>query len=131
MKNAVYLTQVPLEQIIPGTQVIYIPLHADHDPDHKDVEEGFVTSVRNDGRRVVVFVRFFRQRGSGLDLRTSNSSSSCDLHTLAFGCFRDQDTIDRMTSEALMQASLYWKPGMLDSLPMTQAIEQGADPGVS
>lgn len=52
----------------PGEQIAYIPLHADGDIEHPDVEFGFVTSQRGD----TVFCRYWR--GDLLDLRTKANS---------------------------------------------------------
>lgn len=43
-----------------GDQVLYIPGHAGGDPNHPDVEAGFVTSVTVSGE--TVFCRYWRDR---------------------------------------------------------------------
>ena len=130
-KKIVYLSELPFESILPGTQVLYLPGHVGEDLGHKDVEEGFVTSVRDTGEDRIAFVRFFRKRGTDYDLYTRSSSASCNLDRLILGGNRDQARINELASECLMQSNLYWKPGMASSVPMTQDQEQGADPGIS
>jgi hypothetical protein len=129
MEDLVYLTEVSLESIVPGTQVLYIPMHAGEDVTHDDVEEGFITSMRDNGTHRFAFVRFFLERGKGLELRSRDSSVSCDLWSLALGGDRDQAFVDKLAQKCLMQSNLYWKPGMASSIPMTQSLEQGADAG--
>ncbi len=60
-----------------GEQITYVPLHAEGDPNHKDAQHGFVTSVRNPGtRREIVFCRFWFDN-SHTELRTKANSEGC------------------------------------------------------
>lgn len=51
-----------------GTQIIYVPAHANGDPDHPDCVAGFVTSVQAG----FVFCRYWRR--DLVDLRTKANS---------------------------------------------------------
>lgn len=59
-----------------GEQIAYIPLHADGDIEHPDVEFGFVTSQRGD----TVFCRYWRH--DLLDLRTKANSEGTPVEML-------------------------------------------------
>ena len=50
-----------------GTQIIYVPTHANGDVDHPDCEAGFITSTVEDA----AFCRYWNKDGS---LRTVSSS---------------------------------------------------------
>jgi len=54
-----------------GTQIAYIPTHANGDINHPDVEFGFVTSTRND----VAFCRYWSKRNP-FELRTKANSEA-------------------------------------------------------
>ena len=60
-----------------GTQIAYIPTHADGDIRHPDVEFGFVTSVRNG----VAFCRYWRKCSLG-ELRTKANSEGTPIDVL-------------------------------------------------
>jgi len=64
-------------QYEPGDQIAYVPQHANGDLDHKDVEFGFVTSVRED----TVFCRYFRSRDSN-ELRTLSCSEGANAQSI-------------------------------------------------
>jgi len=57
------------EPIERGTQIAYIPMHADGDIGHPDVEFGFVTSVRGS----TAFCRYWSKSSPGV-LRTQANS---------------------------------------------------------
>ena len=60
-----------------GDQITYIPTHAEGDPNHKDAQHGFVTSVRHPGtKREIVFCRFWYD-DSHTELRTKANSEGC------------------------------------------------------
>ena len=56
----------------PGDQIAYVPIHAQGDIDHKDVEYGFVSSDKGD----YVFCRYWRNGQNGLALRTTANSEA-------------------------------------------------------
>jgi len=60
-----------------GTQIAYVPMHADGDLDHPDVEFGFITSVRDDA----AFCRYWRKGQAG-QLRTVANSELTPLDML-------------------------------------------------
>ena len=66
----------------PGTQIIYVPTHANGNPDHPDCEQGFVTSVRNN----MAFCRFWSKDDPG-QLRTKSNSEATPI-----GLIIEQDT---------------------------------------
>lgn len=59
-----------------GTQILYIPEHADGNEAHPDVEAGFVTSVR----RQVAFCRYWKK--NLVDLRTKSCSERTEMEDL-------------------------------------------------
>jgi hypothetical protein len=63
----------------PGTQIAYIPEHADGDITHGDVEFGFVTSERADG--AVHFCRYWVRKQPGV-LRTRANSEATPTSNL-------------------------------------------------
>ena len=60
-----------------GTQIVYIPTHANNDIQHSDVQFGFVTSVRDD----VAFCRYWRKHSLG-ELRTKANSEGTPIDML-------------------------------------------------
>ena len=60
-----------------GSQIAYIPNHADGDINHKDVQYGFVMSVKPNG----IFCRFFTNKKGGF-LRTTANSELCSEENL-------------------------------------------------
>lgn len=77
----------------PGTQIIYIPMHAQNDEDHPDVEEGFVTSQRGD----TVFCRYWSKYHSGL--RTMGNSEGTPIQFIKVKQTRPQNVIDDLLIE--------------------------------
>jgi len=71
-----------------GTQIIYVPDHADQDEDHPDCERGFVTSVRGD----VAFCRYWSKFHSGL--RTVSNSEATPIRNLVIRDTVPQEVID-------------------------------------
>lgn len=77
------------EELSRGTQIIYVPLHADGDESHEDAQEGFVTSVVN----TMAFCRFWsRQRPN--ELRTRVNSEAVPVHLLVVRDTRPQSRVD-------------------------------------
>jgi len=56
-----------------GTQIAYIPLHANGKITHPDVEVGFVTA---EGVAQTHFCRYWRKDRAGVELRTMANSES-------------------------------------------------------
>lgn len=75
-----------------GTQIIYVPTHAEGIPDHPDREPGFVTSVRGDH----AFCRYWSKYTPG-DLRTKANSESTPIN-----CLRIEDTVPQRKVEETM-----------------------------
>jgi len=61
-----------------GTQILYVPDHAEGDIYHKDCEEGFVTSVRKPG---IAFCRYW-SKTEPRQLRTTANSENTSLRNL-------------------------------------------------
>jgi hypothetical protein len=77
------------ETLRSGTQIIYVPDHAEGDADHPDCEHGFVTSVRGD----IAFCRYWSKSHSGL--RTVANSEATPIHNLVVQDTVSQARIDR------------------------------------
>jgi len=77
-----------------GTQIVYIPQHAEGDRNHKDVEEGFVTSVRGNS----AFCRYW-SKYDRYQLRTKANSESTSIRDLVIEATRTQDIIDEMLED--------------------------------
>lgn len=73
-----------------GDQIIYIPSHADG-PDHKDSEEGFVTSVRGDS----IFCRYWSKHDRNI-LRTLANSEATSPEDLILADTRHQNVINNI-----------------------------------
>lgn len=63
----------------PGTQVAYIPNHANGDINHVDVEFGFITGMSQDN--TFAFCRYW-SKNSEIALRTTCNSESTPLENL-------------------------------------------------
>lgn len=86
-------TRDSIDDLRPGTQVIYAPSHAEGDETHPDCEEGFVTSYNDE----FVFCRFWR--GHTNELRTRTNSEACHPRHLLIKDTRSQVVVDRMINE--------------------------------
>ena len=75
-----------------GTQIIYVPSHADG-PDHPDAEPGFVTS----GDDAFVFCRYWSKHYPG-ELRTKANSERTPTCALVV-----QDTVDQSLVEEMLE----------------------------
>lgn len=131
MTSIVWADEVPLESLVPGTQVLYVPTHASADVTHKDVEAGFITSLRVGVDKPFAFVRYFwgpKRAEHEYDLRTKNNGEATDLWHLVLRQHRDQTRINEMTRKVLMEANLYWEPGMVEPMPMTEELDMGYNP---
>lgn len=74
------------------SQIAYVPLHAEGNIKHPDVEFGFVTSVHTD--KGTAFCRFWRKEGKGL--RTVANSELCDLTSLVEHKSRTENQVRKM-----------------------------------
>ena len=83
----------------PGTQIAYIPLHAEGDINHPDVEFGFVVSKRGDAH----FCRYWR-RGHLGELRTVANSELTPTNNLVEYKSVSQDVVDNLVLGFLFQA---------------------------
>lgn len=79
-----------------GTQVAYIPSHADGDITHANVEFGFVTSVREDIG--IVFCRYWSQQDPN-QLRTRANSEATPLDNIVLHTLHPQEKIDRLLGQ--------------------------------
>ena len=62
------MEKATIRNVSKGTQIAYVPRHAEGNIKHKDVQFGFVTSKTQNG----AFCRYFRSDGKGL--RTTANS---------------------------------------------------------
>lgn len=58
-----------------GTQILYVPTHAEGDIRHPDIEAGFVTSVKGD----TVYCRYWRKDLSELRTKANSEGTPRDL----------------------------------------------------
>ena len=82
----------------PGTQIAYVPTHANGDLSHPDVEFGFVTSVRGD----VAFCRYW-SKGDGL--RTTANSEATPISLLVPHVFKSPRTV----ADAMKRIEAQWQ----------------------
>ena len=80
-----------LAKLQPGTQIIYVPTHAQEDISHPDCEEGFVTRVKN----THAFCRYWSKYRPG-ELRTKANSEATPLDCLVIRDTVPQEEVDRM-----------------------------------
>lgn len=76
-----------------GTQIIYVPTHAEGDIKHSDSERGFVTSSNS----LVVFCRYWSRQVVG-ELRTKMNSESTPIENLVV-----QNTVPQIRVEAALE----------------------------
>ncbi len=69
---------VTAKQLKKGTQIIYVPNHANGNRSHPDCERGFVTSIK--AKRATAYCRYWRKDLSGL--RTKANSEGTDFSHL-------------------------------------------------
>jgi len=74
----------------PGTQIIYVPMHAEGDTEHPDSEAGFVTSLRDD----FAFCRYWNKYHPG-ELRTKANSEATPFYCLVIQDTRPQAEVDQ------------------------------------
>lgn len=73
-----------------GVQIAYIPDHAEGNLKHRDVEYGFVTSVRDED---VAFCRYWSNANPN-ELRTKANSEATPIRNLVLFTFHIQSKID-------------------------------------
>ena len=77
----------------PGTQIIYIPMHADGNENHPDAERGFITSVHG----TYAFCRYWSKHKSGEELRTTANSERTPIAQLI-----EKDTVTQSMVDELV-----------------------------
>ena len=87
----------------PGTQIIYIPRHAEGDADHPDAETGFVTSMKTND---FAWCRYWSRHFPG-ELRTKANSELTSTAQLVTRDTVPQGVVDRRI------VKLYELPRML------------------
>ena len=87
----------PLDRLEEGEQVLYIPTHAEGDPKHDDVEEGFVMADKGE----TAFVRYFFRRSVSAagGLRTVANSESTPKAMLMRYVHHSQGEIDALVRQ--------------------------------
>jgi len=95
IKNAPRLCPIcnPQGVLKPGTQIVYTPLHAGDDIEHRDAERGFVTLARE----IDAFCRYWRRDGSGL--RTTTCSELTPIDRLVVYKTERAPTVRRLMRE--------------------------------
>ena len=76
----------------PGTQIIYVPIHADG-PKHPDAEEGFVTSMSGEYH---AFCRYWSKHNLIGSLRTTSCSECTPLDCIIVKDTHVQRDVDRL-----------------------------------
>lgn len=84
-----------IKELSRGTQVVYVPDHADGRLDHPNSEEGFVTSVKED--LGIAFCRFWSKHYDGL--RTQANSEACFAEDLVVKATQPQTRIDAILDD--------------------------------
>jgi hypothetical protein len=82
------------DELEPGTQILYIPMHADGDENHPDVEEGFVTSVRDD----IAFCRYWSKHYTD-SLRTTTCSEGTPIDRLKVKQTHSKSIVRRLLAQ--------------------------------
>ena len=80
----------------PGTQIIYVPMHAEGDTEHPDCQAGFVTSLRDD----FAFCRYWSKHHPG-ELRTKANSEATPLDCLVIQDTRPQAEVNQALKDVL------------------------------
>ena len=82
----------------PGTQIAYIPTHAEGNINHPDVEFGFVVSERDDNH----FCRYWRKSHLG-ELRTVANSELTPTYALVEHVSVSQELVDNLILSFILQ----------------------------
>lgn len=78
-------------EIVEGTQILYMPTHAKGNPKHKDVQEGFVTSIAPSNNSL--FCRYWSKYSPG-ELRTKANSELTDIRNIMVKDTHSQNDVD-------------------------------------
>ena len=84
------------KQLKPGTQILYVPNHAEGDLNHPDVEIGFVTSYRP--KTETVFCRYFSKHRRK-DLRTKANSEGTPLANIVIKDSAPQNYVNMLLAQ--------------------------------
>jgi hypothetical protein len=82
----------------PGTQIAYVPTHAEDNLTHPDVEFGFVTSERGDNH----FCRYWRKGHLG-ELRTTSCSELTPTYLLV-----EYESVPQAVVEKVVEELSLW-----------------------
>jgi hypothetical protein len=85
-----------IHQLKRGTQIAYVPMHADGNIQHRDVEFGFVTSIPE--HRRFIFCRYWRQGHLG-ELRTKANSEGTPIEYLEIHSSVDKALVEKALAE--------------------------------
>jgi len=88
------LVMINPASLLPGTQIIYVPNHADEDKTHPDCEFGFVTSIGDNH----AFCRYFFKENLGMgrtEPRTVANSEAAPFDNILVLDHMDQVYVDR------------------------------------
>lgn len=84
-------------QLVPLTQIAYVPQHAKGDLNHPDVQFGFVTSLHRDGENA--FCRYWSKYHSGL--RTLANSELTPIQHLVLYASRSSEEVAAAAKQIL------------------------------
>lgn len=107
-----------MKKLMPGTQIIYVPSHADG-IDHPDAEPGFVTSGVKKGN--AVFCRYWSKTHKGL--RTIANSEITPIDQLVIQDTREQSVVDKLMKELYPDQPN--QPGPASKTPFKDDIKRG------
>lgn len=102
------LQQIQRTLFSPGTQIIYVPSHAQDDIQHPDRETGFVTSIRKD----VAFCRYW-SKYSPRELRTKANSEATPFEYLVIKDTVPQENVDKILGSLCRRHRLPRKDKMM------------------
>ena len=90
-----------------GTQILYVPSHADGDENHPSVEAGFVTSMKPGSDKA--FCRYWLNRHRPSGLRTKDNSESTYMRNIVVKDTVPQKQVDAQIAKILEQV-VRWDP---------------------
>ncbi len=83
-----------------GTQIVYVPIHANGDVDHPDSQAGFITSLRPQFN--LVFCRYWRKNDFGR-LGTPANSEGIFINSVVIKDTVPQKLVDTKLAEILKE----------------------------
>ncbi len=92
------MTDIDWRTLVPGTQIAYVPTHADGNVFHPDVEFGFVVRESASGPGLHYFCRYWRKGHPG-ELRTVANSENTPLSCLVLHESVPQAVVDKWMQE--------------------------------